>query len=89
MRATFLGLAVLSVMALPGSAMAQDSMTVIRRDAPPDAMEAVPMPPERGPVAVPDSTGSVTSPGCASTTTRRDDPDGSQTTVRQERCNPD
>lgn len=91
MRTLAIGLAALSLTAISGVALAQSSTTIVTE--PPPAVR--PMGPDIvvDPAPSDDSlaTGSVrqTPPGCASTTTRHDSPDGSTTTVRKERCNPD
>lgn len=89
MRAAFIGIAALSALTLPGSAWAQT--TIITQDPP--AVVTAPGPGgvvERAGPDVPPTTGSVTTPpGCSSTVTRQDNPDGTATTVRQERCNPE
>ena len=90
MRAAILGFAAISALALSGTAMAQT--TTIITDPAPGTVMTSPAPGvviERPiPVDPPATTGSVTPPGCASTVTRQDNPDGTSTTVRQERCNP-
>ena len=86
MRATLIGLTL--SMALSGAALAQT--TIITEEPPmgrPGGSTVIVDPaPDRAPAA-----GSVpsTPPGCASTTTRQDAPDGTTTTVRKERCNPE
>lgn len=92
MKSAMLGFAALSALALSGAAMAQT--TTIITDPAPGTITTSPAPGvviERPIPADPSATtGSVnpTPPGCASTVTRQDNPDGTSTTVRQERCNP-
>lgn len=91
MRTLAIGLAALSLTTISGAALGQSSTTIVT-DPPPAARRVAPdIIVDPAPIDDPSTTGSIdrTSPGCASTTTRHDGPDGSTTTVRKERCNPD
>jgi hypothetical protein len=95
MRSAFVCLVALGAVAVSGHAMAQ-STTIITEEPGVVTRPVAPMMTPPGVVVdrvapdVPATTGTIgeTAPGCASTVTRQESPDGTSTTVRQERCNP-